>query len=72
MHVGYSVVRPTLEYGNEVWENNKSQAAALESVILGGVKRILGCSSKTCNEAVREDMGLETLQGRRDKSTRWG
>ena len=36
--------------------------------MLGGAKRILGCSSKTCNEAVRGDMGLETLQGRRDKS----
>ena len=60
-----SVVRPTLEYGSEVWEGNKSQTAA---VMLGGAKRILGCSSKTCNEAVRGDMGLETLQGRRDKS----
>ena len=45
-----SAVRPSL---SEVWEGNKSQAAALESVLLGGVKRILGCSSKTCNEAVR-------------------
>ena len=35
--------------------------------MLGGAKRILGCSSKTCNEAVRGDMGLITLQGRRDK-----
>ena len=59
-----SVVRPTLEYGSEVWEGNKSQTAALESVMLGGAKRILGCSSKTCNEAVRGDMGLETLQGK--------
>ena len=31
---------------------NKCQVAALESVMLGGEKRILGCSSKTCNEAV--------------------
>ena len=45
-------------------EGNKTQAAALESVMLGGAKRILGCSS---NEAVRGDMGLETLQDRRDK-----
>ena len=37
-----SVARPTLEYGSEV-EGNKSQAAALQSVMLGGVKRILGC-----------------------------
>lgn len=61
-----SVVRPSLEYGSEVWEGNKCQVAAIESVILGGAKRILGCSSKTCSEAVRGDMGLETLQGRRD------
>ena len=51
-----------------MWEANKTQAAALESVMLGGAKRILGCSSKTCNEAVRGDMCLETLQGRRNRS----
>ena len=62
------VVRPTLEYGSEVWEGNKAQAAALESVMIGGAKRILGCSSRTCNEAVRGDMGLDSLQGRRDKA----
>ena len=62
------VVRPTLEYGSEVWEGNKTQAAALESVMIGGAKRILGCSSRTCNEAVRGDMGLDSLQGRRDKA----
>ena len=37
---------------------NKSQAKALESILLGGAKKILGCSSKTCNEAVWGDMGL--------------
>ena len=63
-----SVVRPTLEYGSEVWEGNKAQAAALESVMIGGAKRTLGCSSRTCNEAVRGDMGLDSLQGRRDKA----
>ena len=35
---------------------------------MGGAKEILGCSSKTCNEAVRGDMGLETLKSRRDKA----
>ena len=40
-----AVVRPSLEYGNEVWECNKGQANALESIILGGAKKILGCSS---------------------------
>ena len=38
------IVRPSLEYGNEVREGNKSQAAALGSVLFGDGKRILGCS----------------------------
>ena len=56
-----SAVRPSLEYGNEIWDCNKSQANALESVILGGARKILGCSSRTCYEAVRGDMGLDIL-----------
>ena len=39
-----SVLRPSLEYGSEVWEGNKSQMASLESVMLGGAKRVRGCS----------------------------
>ena len=46
--------------GSEAWEGNKSQAGSLEYIILD--------SSKTCNEAVRGDMGLETLQSRRDRA----
>ena len=53
----------SIEYGGEIWEGNKGQVAGLESTIMGGAKRILGCSSKTCNEAVRGDMGLESLRG---------
>ena len=45
-----SVIRPSIEYGVEVWEGNKSQVDALESIVLGGAKQILGCSSTTCNE----------------------
>ena len=62
-----SVLRPTLEYGSEVWACNKRQTASLESIQLGAAKKMLGCSSKTCNEAVRGDMGLESLKGRRDR-----
>ena len=50
---------------NEIWNCNKSQANALESVILVGTKKILGCSSRTCNEAIRGDMGLRSC---RDKA----
>ena len=63
-----SVIRPTLEYGNEIWDGSKCKVDALESIILRGAKRILGCSSKTCNEAVKGDMGLESLKCRRDKA----
>ena len=39
---------------------------------LGGAKKILGCSSKTCNEAVRGDMGLDSLSSRRDRAkSKW-
>ena len=48
-----------------MWEGNKSQEGSLESIILNGAKRILGCS---CNEAVRGDMGLYTLQSCRDRA----
>ena len=53
-----AVVRPALDYGSEVWEANKVQAMALESVVLGGAKSILGCLFRTCNESIRGDMGL--------------
>ena len=51
-----------------MWKSNKSQTGSLESIILDGVKRILRCLSKTCNEAVRGDMCLDTLQSRRDRA----
>ena len=60
-----SVVRPSLEYGSEIWDCNKFQARALESILLGGEKKILRCSSKTC---VWGDMGLETSKRRRDRA----
>ena len=46
----------------------KLLASALESIILRREKKIVGCLSRTCNEAVRGDMGLETLKSRRDKA----
>ena len=52
-----AVVRPTLEYGSDMWEANKTQVVVLESVMLRGAKHILECSSKTCNEAVRGGYG---------------
>ena len=56
----FSVTRLSIEYGSEVFKGNKSQAGSLEW--------ILGYSSKTCKEAVRGDLGLDTLQRRRDRA----
>ena len=53
-----SVVRPTLQYGNEVWEGNKTQAATLESVMLGGALQ----------RGSKKGYGPGYLQGRRDKA----
>ena len=50
------MLRHTLEYDSEVWACKKKQTASLESIQPGAAKKILGCSSKTCNEAVRGDM----------------
>ena len=44
----------SIEYGSEVWECNKSQAGSLESIILDGAKRILGCSSKNATRQLEE------------------
>ena len=63
-----SVIRLSIEYGSEVWEGNKGQAGSLKSIILDEAKRILGCSSKTCNEVVKGDISLDTLQSRRDSA----
>ena len=41
-------------------EGNKAQAATLESVMIGGAKRILGCSSRTCNEWNRGTLTVYT------------
>ena len=38
----YNITTYIVEYGNEVWEGNKNQGAALESVVVCGAKRILG------------------------------
>ena len=54
-----------------MWEGKISQAGSLESILLDGAKRILGCSSKTCNEAVRGDMGLDTLPRRGRQRKVW-
>ena len=61
-HIFMAMLQPSLEYGCEVWNANKSQTKALESMQLCACKYILGCSITTCDESVRADLGLETLK----------
>ena len=62
-----SILRPSLEYGSKVWRCTTSQSKALDAVLLAACKKILGCSSKTCSEAVWGDLGIEPLNLRRNK-----
>ena len=71
-HIFMAVLRPSLEYGCEVWNTTKCQDKALESIQLRACKYILGCSITTCDEPVRADLGLETLKCRRDfRKLKW-
>ena len=62
-----SILRPSLEYGSEVWRCTTSQSKALDAVLLAACKKILVCSSKTCSEAVWGDLGIEPLNLKRNK-----
>ena len=63
-----SILRPSLEYGIKVWRCTSTKSKALDAVLLGACKKILCYSSKTCNEAVWGDLGVEPLALRRAKS----
>ena len=43
-----------IEYGSAVWDCNKNQASALEAIIPGGAKKILGCSPKPVTRQLEE------------------
>ena len=44
-----------------MWRCTTSQSKALDAVLLAACKKTLGCSSKTCSEAVWSDLGIEPL-----------
>ena len=62
-----SILRPSLEYGNEVWRCTMSQSKALDAMLLAACRKILGCSSKSSSEVVWGDLGIEPLNLRRNK-----
>ena len=64
-----STLRPSLEFSGEVWRCTTSQSEALDAVLLAACKKILCFSSKTCSEAVWDDLGIKPLDLRRNKRT---
>jgi hypothetical protein len=65
-----SHVRPVLEYGAEVWSPQISNTCAnkLEAVQHAAARRILGCGSGASNVFVLRELGMCTLQARRDEA----
>ncbi len=58
-----AVVRPSLKSGNVI----RGRPMHWSLLYWGGAKKIFGCS-RTCNEAVRRDMDIDTLRSHRDKA----
>ena len=59
------LIRPTLEYGAEIWGDVEWEEA--EKVQRVMARRILRCSSKTANVVVLGELGWETMKARRMK-----
>ena len=57
-----SVVRPSTEYGSEIWDCNKTQAASLESIMLGGAVPLRLVTRQF------EGYGVGPLKSRRDRA----
>ena len=53
-----------MKYGNVI----RGRPMLWSLLYWGGAKKLLGCSSRTCNEAVRGDMSIDTLRSHRDKA----
>ena len=67
-----AVVQPSLKYDCEVWNSNKCQAKALDSIQLCVYKYVLGCSVTTWVEPVHTDLGLKTIRNRKDfRKPKW-
>ena len=59
-----TLVRPSLEYGAQVWGDRKWESAEIIQREMG--RKILRCNSRTANAAVRGELGWWTMCARRD------
>ena len=64
-----SFIRPTLEYGNIIWDNcTKQQADLLESIQLDAIRIITGLRKGTSHETLYKEVGFCPLITRRKHS----
>lgn len=61
-----ALVRPILEYGCEFWTTNKKEAESLEKVQRRALRRIAGCRDSTKISMLMNELGVTSLQSRRD------
>ena len=64
-----SFIRPTLEYGNIIWNNcTDAESDRLESIQRRAMRIITGCIIRTSTQLLYEETGLESLAKRRDRN----
>ncbi len=64
MNLWEALVRSQLEYASEIWGQDKWKEG--ENLQMDMCRRVLHCSSRTSKLAMQGELGLWTLQGRRD------
>lgn len=62
-----TLCRPILEYGSEVWSPNQGQSAEMEQVQGWFARRVLGCHQGTPAVFATSELGLRSLQHRREQ-----
>jgi len=62
-----ALCRPILEYGSEVWTPNQGQSKQLEQVQGWYARRVLGCSQGTPAVFATSELGLRSLELRREQ-----
>ena len=64
-----NVVRPSIEYGMEIWIPNKSGTEEIEKVLLKGGRKVLGVKidGRVPGVVVRGDLGWPKMEWRKEK-----
>lgn len=62
-----TLCRPILEYGSEVWKPNQGQSKETEQVQGWFARRVLGCSPSTPAVFATSELGLRSLESRREE-----